>query len=64
MYYTYLFCSRNKRNELDWMKAGVWKLRGIKRGWEKGTCPLYMGNEDVNHILLSCQETKNGECNL
>jgi hypothetical protein len=25
---------------------------------EKGTCPLCRGNGDVNHILLSCPETK------
>jgi hypothetical protein len=51
------------------MKAGVWKLRGIRRGWEKGTCPLCRGNEDVKYILLICSERKrkrkkNGECNL
>jgi hypothetical protein len=40
------------------MKAGVWKLRGIRRGWEKGTCPLCRGNEDAKHVLLSCPETK------
>jgi intein-encoded DNA endonuclease-like protein len=32
-------CCRNERNGLAWMKAGVWKLRGIRRGWKKGTCP-------------------------
>jgi hypothetical protein len=25
-------CSRNERNCLVWIKAGVWKLRGIRRG--------------------------------
>jgi hypothetical protein len=40
------------------MKAGVWKLRGIRRGWERGTCPLCRGNENVKHILLSCPETR------
>jgi hypothetical protein len=40
------------------MKAAVWKLRGIRRGWEKETYPLCRGNEDVKHILLSCPETK------
>jgi hypothetical protein len=40
------------------MKAGVWKLRGIRRGWEKRTCPLRRGNEDAKHTLLSCPETK------
>jgi hypothetical protein len=32
-------CSRNESNWLAWMKAGVWKLRGIRRGSKKGTCP-------------------------
>jgi hypothetical protein len=40
------------------MKAGVWKLRGIRRGLGKGTCPLCRGNEDAKHTLLSCPETK------
>jgi hypothetical protein len=40
------------------MKAGVLKLRGIRRGWKKGKCPLCRGNEDANLILLSCPETK------
>jgi hypothetical protein len=25
-------CCRNERNGLAWMKVGVWKLRGIRRG--------------------------------
>jgi hypothetical protein len=33
------------------MKAGVWELRGIRRGWGKGTCPLCRDNEDARHIL-------------
>jgi hypothetical protein len=41
------------------MKAGVWKIRGVRRRREKGTCPLCRGNEDAKHILLSCSETKN-----
>jgi hypothetical protein len=51
-------CSRNERNGLAWMKTGVWKLRGIRRGWEKGTCHLCRGNEDVKNILLNCPEKK------
>jgi hypothetical protein len=47
------------------MKAAVWKLRGIRREWEKRTCPRCRDNEDAKQILLSCPETKkNGECNL
>jgi hypothetical protein len=30
-------CFRCERNGLAWMKAGVWKLRGIRWGLEKGT---------------------------
>jgi hypothetical protein len=52
-------CSRNERNGLTWIKAGVWKLRGIRRGWEKGTCPPCRGNEDAK--LPTHQD---GECNL
>jgi hypothetical protein len=33
-------CSRNETNGLVWMKAGVWKLRGSRRGCVRGTCPL------------------------
>jgi hypothetical protein len=40
------------------MKAGVWKLRGIRRGLEKGTCPLCRDSEDAKHKLVSCPETK------
>jgi hypothetical protein len=30
------------RNGLAWMKAGVWKLRGIRRGLEKRNIPPTM----------------------
>jgi hypothetical protein len=39
-------------------KAGIWKLRGIRRGFERGRCPLCFGEEDAKHILLKCSETK------
>jgi hypothetical protein len=33
-------CSRNERNGLAWMKAGAWKLRGIRRlDWKKEHAP-------------------------
>jgi hypothetical protein len=40
------------------LKAGIWKLKGIRRGLEKGRCPLCWGEEDVKHILLKCKEPK------
>jgi hypothetical protein len=55
------FGSRNERNGLVWMKAGVWKLRGIRRGWETGTCPLCRGSEDAKQRLVSCTEIKKME---
>jgi hypothetical protein len=44
-----------------WLKAGIWKLRGIRRGFEKGKCPLCLGEKDAKHILLKCSETKKVE---
>jgi hypothetical protein len=41
-----------------WLKAGIWKLRGIRRGFERGRCPLCLEKEDAKHILLKCPETK------
>jgi hypothetical protein len=40
-----------------WWKAGIWKLRGIRKGFERGRCPLCLGEEDAKHIL-ECSETK------
>jgi hypothetical protein len=33
-------CSRNERYGSAWMKAAVWKLRRITRGWEKEHAPM------------------------
>jgi hypothetical protein len=41
-----------------WLKAGIWKLRGSRRGFEKGRCPLCWEEEDAKHILLGCKESK------
>jgi hypothetical protein len=40
------------------LKAGIWKLKGIRRGLEKGRCPLCWGEKDVKHILLKCKESR------
>jgi hypothetical protein len=37
-------CSRNERNGLIWMEAGVWKLTAIRRGLAKGTYLLCRSN--------------------
>jgi hypothetical protein len=51
------YCTRNEIR-VAWMKTGVWKLRAIRRGMDKGSCPLCLGNEGAINILLSCPETK------
>jgi hypothetical protein len=39
-----------------WFRAGIWKLREIRKGLESGRCPLYNGEEDAVHIMLKCPE--------
>jgi hypothetical protein len=34
---------RKERMGIIWLKAGIWKLRGIRRKFERGRCPLYLG---------------------
>jgi hypothetical protein len=51
-------CTRKERMGIIWLKAGIWKLRGIRRGFERGRCPLCQGEKDAKHIWLKCSETK------
>jgi hypothetical protein len=30
-----------------WLKAGILKLRGFRRGFERGRCPLHLGEEEA-----------------
>jgi hypothetical protein len=39
-------------------KVGVLKLRVLGRGKVKGRCPLFVGEEGAEHILLGCTGTK------
>jgi hypothetical protein len=47
-----------ERMGIIWWEAGIWKLRGIRKDFERGRCPLCLGEEDAKHILLKCPETK------
>jgi hypothetical protein len=40
-------CTRKERIEVIWWKAEIWKLRGIRRGFEMGRWPLCLGEEDA-----------------
>jgi hypothetical protein len=42
-------CTRNERSGLAWFKTGIWKLRGMRKGFEKGRCPLCSEDEDAIH---------------
>jgi hypothetical protein len=33
-------CTRKERSGLAWFKTDIWKLRGMRKGVEKGRCPL------------------------
>jgi hypothetical protein len=55
----YVMCgSSNDRRGLAWFRAGIWKLRGTRRGLEIGRCPLCNGEEDAVHILIKCPGTR------
>jgi hypothetical protein len=43
---------------IAWFRAGIWKLRGMRKGLETGRCPLCNGEEDAIHILLKCPEIR------
>jgi hypothetical protein len=51
-------CTRNERSGLAWFRTGIWKLRGMRKGFEKGRCPLCSKDEDAVHTLLKYSETK------
>jgi hypothetical protein len=44
-------CTRNERSGLAWVKTGIWKLRGMRKEFEKGRFPLCSEDEDAVHIL-------------
>jgi hypothetical protein len=44
------FFESKERNGISWLRAGIWKLRGARRGFEEDICSLCMDREDV-HIL-------------
>jgi hypothetical protein len=55
----YVMCgSRNDRMGTAWFRAGIWELRGIRKGSEIGRCPLCNEEEDGVHILLKHPETR------
>jgi hypothetical protein len=44
----------NGRSWLAWFWKVVWKLNGLRGGFERGTCVLMPAEESAPHILLNC----------
>jgi hypothetical protein len=55
------WCSRSESNSKTWIKKEIWKLRGSRRGRDRGNYSLRLGNENAKHILLNCIETEQQE---
>jgi hypothetical protein len=51
-------CTRKERMGIIWLKAGIWKLREIRRGFDRGRCPMCLVEDSASHMLLNCPETK------
>jgi hypothetical protein len=46
------------------VNSRIWQLKGVRRNTDKGRCPLCLEEEDVEHILLGCKETKHWRVKL
>jgi hypothetical protein len=51
-------CTISERNGVGWMKAEIWKLRGLRSGTDKGSCPFCLGKWDAKHTLMRCPGAK------
>jgi hypothetical protein len=52
------FCTIKVRSGLAWFKTGTWKLREMRKGFEKGRWPLCTEQDDVLQSVLKCFETR------
>jgi hypothetical protein len=41
-------CTRKERMGIIWWKAGIWKPRGIRKGFERGNAPYAWGRRMLN----------------
>jgi hypothetical protein len=48
----------NKQILCSWFKIDILKLTWVRKGFEKGRCPLCGQKEDALHILLKCSKTR------
>jgi hypothetical protein len=50
--------TRNHRNDIAWMKVGICKLSGLRRGRDKGSCYLCSRKGHAKLILLRGPKTQ------
>jgi hypothetical protein len=64
--HSYQKCSYSwsERSGVIWLEAGISKVRGIRRRFERGRRSLLLGQADARRILLKCSDRKSGEKNL
>jgi hypothetical protein len=51
-------CTRKGIMGIAWPEAGIRKLRGIRRGFERGWWSICLGQEDAKHVQVKCSEKK------
>jgi hypothetical protein len=51
-------CNSNERTGMAWWRLGIWKLRGSRKGVEKGTCSLCLGKKIPNTFYWSVRKPK------
>jgi hypothetical protein len=44
-----IFCTRNERSGFAQFKADTWKMRGMRKDFEKGICTVCGGEEGAVH---------------
>jgi hypothetical protein len=57
-------CTRNERSGLGSYETGIWKLKDMKKEFEKDKCRLCSDDEDAVHKLLKCSEKGSGGNNF
>jgi hypothetical protein len=40
-------CMKEERKLIIWWKAGVWRLKGLRRGVEIGICPICRKDKEL-----------------
>jgi len=50
---------RKEKRVIAWLRAGVLKLKGIRKTADKEKCPLKLGEKAFRQTLLNCLENKN-----